>query len=100
MKVASYKFHQTVKVPLFKQKRQVNIIMRKSGGGTPWHLGGGVPPGSPNHDPLSDKKNAIPDPFSDQILNSIPVFRPGARFSKVPITFRARNQIFKSKYKE
>ena len=25
---------------------------------------------------------------------------PGARFSKVPITFRARNQIFKSKYKE
>ena len=22
---------------------------------------------------------------------------PGARFSKVPITFRARNQIFKSK---
>ena len=26
--------------------------------------------------------------------------RPGARFSKVPVTFRARNQIFKSKYKE
>ena len=25
---------------------------------------------------------------------------PGARFSKVPVTFRARNQIFKSKYKE
>ena len=25
------------------------------------------------------------------------VFRPGARFSKVPVTFRARNQIFKSK---
>ena len=24
----------------------------------------------------------------------------GARFSKVPVTFRARNQIFKSKYKE
>ena len=24
----------------------------------------------------------------------------GARFSKVPLTFRARNQIFKSKYKE
>ena len=23
----------------------------------------------------------------------------GARFSKVPVTFRARNQIFKSKYK-
>ena len=25
---------------------------------------------------------------------------PGARFSKVPVTFRARNQIFKSKYEE
>ena len=25
---------------------------------------------------------------------------PGARFSKVPVTFRGRNQIFKSKYKE
>ena len=25
---------------------------------------------------------------------------PGARFLKVPVTFRARNQIFKSKYKE
>ena len=24
----------------------------------------------------------------------------GVRFSKVPVTFRARNQIFKSKYKE
>ena len=24
----------------------------------------------------------------------------GARFSKVPVTFRARNQIFRSKYKE
>ena len=27
-------------------------------------------------------------------------FVPGARFSKVPVTLRARNQIFKSKYKE
>ena len=26
--------------------------------------------------------------------------RTGARFSKVPVTLRARNQIFKSKYKE
>ena len=26
--------------------------------------------------------------------------RSGARFSKVPVTLRARNQIFKSKYKE
>ena len=28
------------------------------------------------------------------------VYGPGARFSKVPVTFRARKQIFKSKYKE
>ena len=25
---------------------------------------------------------------------------PGAHFSKVPVTFRARNQVFKSKYEE
>ena len=31
---------------------------------------------------------------------SSPFCRPGTRFSKVPVTFRARNQIFKSKYKE
>ena len=28
------------------------------------------------------------------------VHRTGTRFSKVPVTLRARNQIFKSKYKE
>ena len=33
------------------------------------------------------KKNAIPDPLSDQTLKSMPVFRPEARFSKVPATF-------------
>ena len=38
----------------------------------------------------------IRSPFCQQVENS----RPGARFSKVPVTFRARNQIFKSKYKE
>ena len=57
------------------------------------HLGilrGGVPPGSPNPNPTSDKKNVI---FHTCFLT-------GARFSKVPVTFRARSQIFKSKYKE
>ena len=29
-----------------------------------------------------------------------PGYGPGVRFSKVPVTFRVRNQIFKSKYKE
>ena len=28
------------------------------------------------------------------------IWNPGTRFSKVPVTFQARNQIFKSKYKE
>ena len=36
-------------------------------------LGGGVLSGSPNPDPNSDKKSHLP-----------PIFRPGARFSKVP----------------
>ena len=30
-------------------------------------LGGGVPPGSPNPDPISDQKCHFPHPFSDQI---------------------------------
>ena len=30
----------------------------------------------------------------------IVILCPGARFSKDPVTLRARNQIFKSKYKE
>ena len=28
-------------------------------------LGGGVPPGSPNPDPISDQKTSFPQPFSD-----------------------------------
>ena len=41
------------------------------------------------------------------LLSALPLGRPweydwcpGARFSKVPVTLRARNQILKSKYKE
>ena len=37
------------------------------------------------------------NPSNNDIISA---YRPGARFSKVPVTFRARNQIFKSKYKE
>ena len=41
-------------------------------------LGGGVPPGSPNPDPISDEKNVIFQPlFQTRSLKSIPVFRPG-----------------------
>ena len=46
-------------------------------------LGGGVPPGSPNPDPISDQHMSF----------STPVFRPGACFSKVPVTFRARKGV-------
>ena len=39
--------------------------------------------------------------LSDEECGETAVFAgPGARFSKVPVTLRARNQIFKSKYKE
>ena len=38
-------------------------------------LGGSVLPGSPNPDPISDQKMSF----------STPVFRPGARFSKLPV---------------
>ena len=60
------------------------------GGGIPGNSWWGVLPGSPNPDPISDQNMSF----------STPVFRPEARFSKVPVTFRTRNQIFKSKYKE
>ena len=35
--------------------------------------------------------------FSTSLFNAV---KSGARFSKVPLTLRAQNQIFKSKYKE
>ena len=46
-------------------------------------LGGGVPPGSPNPDRISDQHMSF----------STPVFRSGACFSKVPVTFRARKGV-------
>ena len=33
-------------------------------------------------------------------MNAFNIMLQRARFSKVPVTFRARNQIFKSKYKK
>ena len=38
--------------------------------------------------------------YSGPDLKVVHFDRSGARFSKVPVTLRARNQIFKSKYKE
>ena len=42
------------------------------------NLGGGVPPGSPNPDPISDQKNVIfHTRFQTWPLKSIPILRPG-----------------------
>ena len=56
--------------------RILSGLMSRPGGGLLLEiLGGGVPPGSQTPDPISDQKMSF----------STPVFRPGARFSKVPI---------------
>ena len=39
-------------------------------------LGGGVPRGSPNPDPISDQKMSFHTHFQTRPLKSIPVFRP------------------------
>ena len=49
--------------------------VKKSWGVLPGILGGAVPPGFPNPDPISDQNMSF----------STPVFGPAARFSKVPI---------------
>ena len=38
-------------------------------------LGGGVPPDSPNPDPISDQKMSFPHPFSPWAQKFIPFFR-------------------------
>ena len=50
----------------------------KTWGVLPGILGGDVPPGSPNPNPISDQKCHFPHPFYDPAaLKSVPVFRPG-----------------------
>ena len=49
--------------------------------------GGGVPPGSPNPNPISDQKIVIfQTRFQPWPLKSIPVFRPGVGRNYVIIT--------------
>ena len=51
---------------------------QKSGEVCLGNLGGGVPPGSPNPDPISDQKNVIfHTRFQTWPLKSIPILRPG-----------------------
>ena len=45
--------------------------------------------------PLTDLTFYILQPINFELF-----YRPGARFLKAPVTFRARNQIFKSRHKE
>ena len=49
---------------------------------------------------LSRLSPATPCNVNKQNKKTCPLFCSGARFSKVPVTLRARNQKFKSKYKE
>ena len=55
--------------------RAISNKERLSGGGVPLViLGGGVPPGSPNPDPISDQKCNFHARFQTRPLKSIPVF--------------------------
>jgi len=43
------------------------------GGGTPWNFWWGVPPASPNPDPISDQKMPFPTPvFRPDLKNPYP----------------------------
>jgi len=54
------------------------VTGRKSAGVILGILGGGVPPGSSNSDPISDPKNVTFHAWCwTWLLKSIPVFRPG-----------------------
>ena len=55
-----------------------NIVVARGGGLLQRILGGGVPPGSSDPDPISDQKNVILHTrFQTRTLKSIPIFRPG-----------------------
>ena len=47
-------------------------------------LGGGVPPGSPNPDPISDQKCNFPHPFSDETSKIHSCFQTWGRFLESP----------------
>ena len=55
-----------------------NDVLNPRGGGVFLGiLGGGVPPGSPNPDPISDQNVIFHTRFQTRPLISIPVIRPG-----------------------
>ena len=58
-------------------KRVKELDIQVPGGVLLGILGGDVPPGSPDPDPISNQKNIIfHTPFETRPLKSIPVFRP------------------------
>ena len=59
------------------EQTRKRIRYSSSGGVLLGILGGDVPPGSPDPDPISNQKNIIfHTPFETRPLKSIPVFRP------------------------
>ena len=68
--------HAAISYYFTQLKSEMSYVVPGGGGGLLQGIfGGDVPPGSSNPDSISDQKISL----------STPVFRPGARFSKVPI---------------
>ena len=62
--------------PIDWMNEWVTFSAKCPGGVLLWIFGGGVPPASPNPDPISDQKNAISHTrFQTWAQKSIPVFR-------------------------
>ena len=53
------------RLEVFRPARIRTLTCAPGGGVLLGILGGGVPPGSQNPDPISDQKCHFPDPFSD-----------------------------------
>ena len=59
----------TIKTNIFGKvitAQHLQVILQGGGGVLLAILGGGVPPGSPNLDPISDQNMSFSHPFSDQ----------------------------------
>ena len=83
------------KVNLLTQER--GYICHRPGGVLPGILGGCVPPGSSNPDPISDKKKShFPHPFSDLVSEIHTRFQTWKRITKRNITCLHKTEIMSS----